>query len=130
WRTHRVQGRDEERFGFRHLLENIGTDKRHDAHGEHHVGTIGNFHTKLRIFGAQRTHNKGDDIHGATTHSAVERLIENSFHFSWVFPVVSKASVFFFFGTDKRPRLYAGNISGIREGRIRIRKLWVRQTNQ
>lgn len=91
---------------------------------------VGDLHPVFGVFGIKRAHHEWNDVHRPTAHRTVEGVVENAFHFRWVFPVIGKTSVFFFFGADKRPRLYAGNISGIRERRIRIRKLRVRETNQ
>src|SRR5699024_11859641 len=52
------------------------------------------------------------------------------FPYTTLFRSIGKTSVFFFFRADKRPRLYSRNISGIREGCIRVWKLRVRKSDQ
>ena len=69
-------------------FQDLGTHVGHDAPVDDNIGGGGDFDTNFREWRVNRTHAKGDDIHGASLHAAIKLIMHRVQHFSLVSPVV------------------------------------------
>ena len=65
----RVQAGDELAVVAEHL-EGARAHAGHDAHGDRHVGRVGQLHADVGDVRAERAHGEGDDVHGAALHGS------------------------------------------------------------
>ncbi len=111
-----MQGRDKECVGVLQLAQDVRADIGHDAHGCHHVGGVGDLHTKLGILGVERAHDKRNDEHGASAHAAGELVVEDFLHGRRIHPIVGESGVALIFRANEGSSLDSGHILGVREG--------------
>ncbi len=104
--------------------EDLGTHVGHDAHVDHHVGAVGDFHADLGEWGIERTHAEGDHIHGAALHAADEFSHQLGAHFGGIGPVVGGACAGRGLGADEGPVFDAGDVRWGRTGKKAVRALF------
>ena len=83
------------------LLQHRRTDVRHDAHIEHDVNAVRQFHADLAERRTDRPHGEGDHVHGAPLHGALEDLPGTAIAFFRRHPVIRRARVFAQCGADE-----------------------------
>ncbi len=95
---------------------------RHDAHVGNDIRAIGDLDADLGIGRTGRTHQVGDDVHGAAAHRLVEQGTNALFGIGGAHPVVGRARVLGILRADE------GEVFGTRDVlRIRAVKKAVRQ---
>src|SRR5262249_27470999 len=85
---------------------------RHDAHAGHYVGAVGRLDANLAEGRIDRTHDVGNDIHGAAAHGAVKEGAHFMLGGVGVHPVVGRADIIFFRRADEREMFGAGDVIG------------------
>ena len=112
-----VQGRDEEGVRGGDLVQDLGADRGHDAHGGDNVGAVRDLHAKFGILGVKVAHDERDDVHGAAAHGAAEQAAQLLLHLRRSHPVVGEACIAFVLGADEGLLFDAGHIGGVGECR-------------
>src|SRR6202043_2431990 len=93
----------------------------HDTHAGDNVGAVGDFNADFTVGRIHRAKNVGHDVQGSALHSAVEERAVFVLGFGGSHPIISRASVFFFVGTDIRNAFSASDIVGIAAMEVRVR---------
>ncbi len=124
--SHRMQAGHELAVIAEHL-EGVGSHARHDPHGHHDVGGVGDLDTDVRDGRAQWAHREGHHVHGAAPHRAFEQLVERGPHLVGVAPVVGGAGVVLVLGADEGAVLDARHVAGVRAGPEAVGPLGLRR---
>lgn len=103
---------------------------RHNRHVKHNVDGVGDFDADLRKRGADGAHGIGDNVHGAALIAASCNVEQHFIRFLRVLPVVGRAGVFFFPGTDKGSVLYTGHVVDSGPVEVTAGKLFLIELNQ
>ena len=72
----RVQAGDE--LAVAEHLEGARAHAGHDAHGDRHVGRVGQLHADVGDVRAERAHGEGHHVHGAALHGALEEAVQRA----------------------------------------------------
>ena len=125
----RVQARDEGAV-VAEDLEGAGAHAGHDAHGDRHVGRVGQLHADVGDVRPERAHGEGDHVHGAALHGALEEAVELLAHLGGVTPIVRRPGVDLLLGADEGAVLDAGHVARVRVGPVAVGPLGVAQPGE
>ena len=102
----------------------------HDAHGDRHVGRVGQLHADVGDVRAQGAHGERHHVHGAPLHAALEEAVQVLAHFRRVTPVVGRTGVDLLGRADEGAVLDPGHVAGVRVGPVAVGTLGVRQPGE
>jgi hypothetical protein len=108
-----VEAFDEEAAVAEHF-KYATSDAGHDAHVDHDVRGVGDFHADAGNFRTDRSHAEGDHIHSAPVHAAAVEGGHFFLHDSRVLPVVGGSGVGLGSAADEGAPLYSGDVTGVR----------------
>ena len=110
--AHRVQAFDEIAIRTKHVEHRL-SDAGHDAHVDHDVRGVRDFHANARDLGSNRAHAERNDIHGPPAHAAAVKATQLLFHHGRVFPIVGWTGVIFQSAANEGPFFHPGHIARV-----------------
>lgn len=130
----RVQGLDEVTRTVAvavELLEHLGADPGHDAHGAHHVRRVGELHAEFRVRRVQRAHAERYHVHGPALHAPRKPFGHGAVRFLQTHPVAQHPlgrtsghvdRVPTVGGAYERPAFNPGHVPGTAPGQKAVKK--------
>ena len=95
-------------------IEHAPARAAHDAHVQHHVDAVGQFHADLAERRTDRPHREGNHVHGAAAHRTAENLGRFRVRLFRIFPVVGRTGVLFIVATDESLVFHPRHIERVR----------------